>query len=205
MRNFLGLICLVLFQAFVIILLSRRQSSSDEEIKSYKELIKSKETEVKVWKDNEGLWRSKLEVSLITNREAIKTIAMYDKSFIELKKDFSSLKKDMKNLESFNSSSYSSDYYINSSIKDTVFIGDTVSYYHFKDSTFWNSCNGIIDIKNNKINISVQSRDSIVSIVTKQRRLLRKPIYNNEQKSFNPNTKILNSRFILVKTKRRFL
>jgi hypothetical protein len=202
----ISLILLSCLLAGTVVLLSWRNGNQLEEINSYKASLESHKKEIQIWKDNEGLWRSKLEVSLITSRDALKTLAIYDERFNSLSSQFDGLKKNLSNLNSVNFSSSSSNYNITTKIKDSVIINnkDTSKFYVFNycDPEGWYITSGKINYDNKILSIKIESKDSISSVVYWKRKWLlgRKKFYQ-EVKSFNPNTKIKYSESIIFKKK----
>lgn len=201
-----------LFVAFLVVALSCLHighRSNQNKISSYESSIRAEQQNVKKWQDNTGLWRSRAESAEIKSNDALKYLATYDKNFATLSQEFDGLKKNLKNLQYVGFTGTSSSYNIHTSSKDTIFVfqKDTskAKYFDYKDSSGWFTAKGYMLENGDVPLLDFETRDSLVTVLTKKKRLFRKAIYTQEIKSYNPHTKVSYNRSVLVHKPKRFL
>jgi hypothetical protein len=173
--------------------------SRQKEVHSYENIIRAKDAEVKIWKDETSNWRILTESAEITSKEALKYLASTDVRFKNLSDEFTGVKKNLKNLEAASFGSSSSVYNItNIQTKDTVIGSQAAKSFVYVDSAGWFSAYGLVMPDGKIPNLKFESRDSLVTVITKKRRFLRRPVYFQEIKSYNPHNQITYSSSVIV-------
>ncbi len=183
--------------------------SHNAKLDSLESIIQTEQMKTKVWKDNSSLWHSKAQVAELKSSEALTYLAKVDQKFADISNQFEGVRKDLKNVQYLGFTGTQSTYTIHTGSKDTLFVigHDTTKahYINYVDSTGWFSVNGIMLNTGDIPFLNFRSKDSLVTVLTRKRRLFRKTIYNQEIKSYNPHTNINYNNSIFLNKRKRFL
>ncbi|MCU0385514.1 MAG: hypothetical protein MUE38_05770 [Flavihumibacter sp.] len=206
-RNFIAVIILLSIGLVAGALIGHyNQQTKVSDYENY--LRKEKETS-KTWRDNANHWHNKASAEEVRNSTALKDLALVEERLGSLSEQFEGLRKNLGNLSYAGFSGSSSSYKIVTGTKDTIVIfnKDTVNAigFNYEDPQGWYSVKGVVSQERKIASLKFYSRDSLVSVVYWKRPwLLGKKKFSQEIKSFNPNTRIVYNKAIIVKKQKRF-
>ena len=178
-------------------------------VKDYETIIRTEQEKAKTWRDNANYWHSKAETAELRNTESLQYLAKVDQRFAAISKEFEGVKKNLSNVQYVGFTGTQSSYQVTTHTRDTIFLinSDTARamYFSYHDSTGWFNASGII-LENGAIPLlRLNSRDSLVTVITRKKKLFKRPVYSQEIKSYNPHTRINYNASVMVNRRRKFL
>lgn len=185
------------------------RSSKGNEVTDLQNILRIEQQKTKVWQDEAGHWRNKSESAEIRTNDALQYIAQHDTRFENLSKEFQGLKNNLKNLQYAGFTGFTSEYDFAPKTKDTlvVFHHDTTlaKSFSYIDSLGWYTAKGLILPNGEVPYLSLQTKDSLVTVLSKHKKLFKTATFTQEVKSFNPHTKVVYNQSVIVNKPKKFL